>query len=76
MLIDLSSVSCTIILTNMSSLRELSLGVSICIDKNSIGSFKLDSFKTQVLIVEKFLTVSKPKNQFCFKDKQENISLI
>ena len=50
-LIDVSSIGCTINYTNMSSLRELSLGVSICIDINSIGSHDLNCFKSQVLTV-------------------------
>jgi hypothetical protein len=50
-LIDVSSVSCTIILINMSPLRELRLGLSICFDMDWIQSLKsqeiIDSYITK-----------------------------
>jgi hypothetical protein len=47
-LIDVSSISCTINYTNMSSLRELNLGVSICLYMDLIKSLNIFSFKTKV----------------------------
>ena len=64
--IDVSSIGCTINYTNTLSLRELSLGVLICLDMVSINSRNIDSYKNQAstvelfLTVKKFLTVSKP----------------
>jgi hypothetical protein len=64
--IDVSSIGCTINYTNTLSLRELSLGVLICLDMVSINSPNIDSYKNQAstvelfLTVKKFLTVSKP----------------
>ena len=49
MLIDVSSISWTINYTNTSSLRELSLGVSICLYMDLIKSLNIFSFKTKVL---------------------------
>jgi hypothetical protein len=47
-LIDVSSIGCTIVYTNTSSLRELSMGVSICLERVLMNS--LNNFKTKVLM--------------------------
>jgi hypothetical protein len=57
--IDVSSIGCTINYTNTLSLRELSLGVLICLDMVSINSPNIDSYKNQASTVEKLLTVKK-----------------
>ena len=58
-LIDISLMSCTIISKHMSSLRDLSLGVSICLNMVFIESLNTYSLKSQVSTVEKLLTVTK-----------------
>ncbi len=56
-IIDVSSISCTIVYTNMASLGELTLGVLICLDMDWIETLHsqevIDSFKTQALTVTK-----------------------
>ena len=48
-----------IISKHMSSLRDLSLGVSICLNMVFVESLNTYSFKSQVSTVEKLLTVTK-----------------
>ncbi len=67
-IIDVSSISCTIVYTNMASLGELTLGVLICLDMDWIETLHsqeiIDSFKTQVLIVTKLKNCGTPKSLF------------
>ncbi len=62
-IIDVSSISCTIVYTNMAS-----LGVLICLDMDWIETLHsqeiIDSFKTQVLIVTKLRNCGTPKSLF------------